>query len=100
MHDNSHRELYQYQTLWTVPSALLINTLLSPYHAKKGVGESTQAVLVLYKNVSNEVLSDAGLGTVTNQKSTPLSGVQYVSVHCVLILVLGYITLKRTTPVK
>ena len=35
------------------------------------------------------------LGTVTNPKSTPLTGVQYVSVHCVLILVLGYITLKK-----
>ena len=34
-------------------------------------------------------------GTVTNPKSSPLTGVQYVSVHCVLILVLGYITLKR-----
>ena len=39
-------------------------------------------------------------GTVTNPKSSPLTGVQYVSVHCVLILVLGYITLKRTTQVK
>ena len=34
-------------------------------------------------------------GTVTNPKSSPLTGVQYVSVHCVLILVLGYITLKE-----
>ena len=40
------------------------------------------------------------LGTVTNPECTPLSGVQYVSVHCVLILVLGYITLRRTTKVK
>ena len=40
------------------------------------------------------------LGTVTYPKSTPLTGVQYVSMHCVLILVLGYITLKRTTQVK
>ena len=39
-------------------------------------------------------------GTVTNPKSTPLTGVQYVSMHCVLILALGYIRLKRTTPVK
>ena len=29
-------------------------------------------------------------GTVTNPKSSPLTGVQYVSMHCVLILVLGY----------
>ena len=28
-------------------------------------------------------------GKVTNPKSTPLTGVQYVSMHCVLILVLG-----------
>ena len=40
------------------------------------------------------------LETVTNPKSTPLTGVQYVSVHCVLILVLGYITLKRATTAK
>ena len=40
------------------------------------------------------------LGTVTNPKSTPLTGVQYVSVYCVLILVLVYITLKRTTQLK
>ena len=40
------------------------------------------------------------LWTVTNPKSTPLTGVQYVGVHCVLILVLGYITLKRTTQME
>ena len=28
-------------------------------------------------------------GTVTNPKSSPLTGVQYVSIHYVLILVLG-----------
>ena len=39
-------------------------------------------------------------GTVKNPKSSPLTGVQYVSVHCVLILVLHYITLKRTTELK
>ena len=48
MHDNSHGELCQCQTLLTVPSAWLIDTLLSPYQTKKGVGESTQATLVLY----------------------------------------------------
>ena len=40
------------------------------------------------------------LGTVTNPKLTPPTGVQYISMHCVLILVLGYITLKRTIQVK
>ena len=40
------------------------------------------------------------LWMVTNAESTPLTGVQYISVHCVSILVLGYITLKRTTQAK
>ena len=48
MHDNSHGELHQFQTLLTLPSIWLIDTLLSPYQAKKGVGESTQAAVVLY----------------------------------------------------
>ena len=100
MHDNTHGELYWYQTLWTVPSAWLINTLLSPFQARKGVGESTQAVLVSYVMSAKRHYQMLVWGTVTNPNSTPLTGVQYVSVHCVLILVLGYITLKRTTPVK
>ena len=61
MHDNSHGELCQFQTLLTLPSAWLIDTLLSPYQAKKGVGESTQASCFVC-NVSREALSDAGLG--------------------------------------
>ena len=74
--------------------------LLSPYQAKKGVGESTQAALVLYVMSAQRHCQMLVWGTVTNPKSSPLTGVQYVSVHCVLILVLGYITLKRTTQVK
>ena len=97
MHDNSHEELCQFQTL---PSAWLIDTLLSPYQAKKGVGESTQAAVVLYVMSTERHCQMLGWGTVTNPKSSPLTGVQYVSVHCVLILVLGYIKLKRTTQVK
>ena len=62
MHDNSHRELCQFQTLLTLPSTWLINTLLSPYQAKKGVGESTQAALVLYVMSAKRHWSDAGLG--------------------------------------
>ena len=100
MHDNSHGELCQSQTLLTVPSAWLINTLLSPYQAKKGVGESPQAALVLYVMSAKRHCQMLVLGTVTNPKSTPVTGVQYVSMYCVLILVLGYITLKRTTQVK
>ena len=100
MHDNSHGELCQCQTLLTVPSAWLINTLLSQYQAKKGVGASTQAALVLYVMSAKRHCQMLDLGTVTNLKSTPLTGVQYISMHCVLILVLGYITLKRTTQVK
>ena len=100
MHDDSHGELCQCQTLLTVPSAWLINTLLSPYQAKKGLGESTQAVLVLYVMSAKRHCQMLVWGIVTNPKSTPLTGVQYVSVHCVLILGLGYITLKRSTQVK
>ena len=48
MHDNSHGELCQFQTLLTPPSAWLIDTSLHPYQAKKGVGESTQAAVVSY----------------------------------------------------
>ena len=99
MDDNSHRELCQFQTLLTVPSAWLIDTLLSPYQAKKGVGESTQATLVSYVMSAKRHCQMLVLGTVTNPKSSPLTGVQYVSMHCALILVLGYITLKRTTQV-
>ena len=97
MHDNSHRELCQFQTL---PSTWLIDTSLSPYQAKKGVGESTQAAVVSYVMSAERHCQMLVWGTVTNPKSSPLTGVQYVSVHCVLILVLGYITLKRTTQVK
>ena len=82
------------------PFTWLINTLLSPYQAKKGVGESTQAALVSYVMSAKRHCQMLVFGTVINPKSTPLTGVQYVSVHCILILVLSYITLKRTTQVK
>ena len=62
-----------------------------------GVGENTQAVLDLYVMSAKGHCLILVLETVTNPKHTPLTGVQYVSMHCVLILVLGYITLKRTT---
>ena len=100
MCDNSHGELHQFQTLLTLPSTWLIDTLLSPYQAKKGLGESTQAALVLYVMSAKRHCQMLVWGTVTNPKSSPLTGVQYVSVHCILILDLGYITLKRTTQVK
>ena len=95
MHDNSHGELCQFQTLLTLPSAWLIDTLLSPYQVKKGARESTQAMLVSYVMSAKRHCQMLVWGTVTNPKSSPLTGVQYVSMHCVLILVLGYITLKR-----
>ena len=100
MHDNSHGELCQFQTLLTLPSTWLIDTLLSPYQAKKGEGESTQAAVVSYIMSAERHCQMLVWGTVTNPKISPLTGVQYVCVHCVLILVLGYITLKRTTQVK
>ena len=67
---------------------------------KKGPRESTQATLVLYVMSAKRHCQMLVLGTVTNAKSAPLTGVQYVSMHCVLILDLGDITLKRTTQVK
>ena len=66
MHDNSHGELHQFQTL---PSTWLRDTSLSPYQAKKGLGESTQAAVVFFIcNVSREALSDAGLGDIYKPK--------------------------------
>ena len=62
MHDNSHGELCQCQTLLTLPSAWLINTLLSPYQAKKRVGEKHPGCTCFLCNVSREALSDAGFG--------------------------------------
>ena len=100
MYDYSHGELCQFQMLLTLPSAWLIDTLLSPYQAKKGVGESTQAALVSYVMSAKRPCHMLVWGTFTNPKSSPLTGVQYVSIHCVLFLVLDYITLKRTTQVK
>ena len=100
MHDNSHGELCQFQILLSLLSAWLIDTLWSPYQAKKGLGESTQAALDSYVMSAKRHCQMLVWGTVTNPKSSPLTGVQYVSVHCIMILVLGYITLKRTTQVK
>ena len=100
MHNNSHGELCRFQTLLTFPSAWLIDTSLHPYQAKKGVGESTQATLVSYAMSAERHCQMLVWGTVTKPNSQPLTGVQYVSVYCVLILVSGYITLIRTTQVK
>ena len=82
------------------PLCLVDKHFIEPIPGQKGVGESIQAVLVSYVIPTKKHCQMLVLGTVTNPKSTPLTGVQYVSMHCVLILVLGYITLKRTTQVK
>ena len=82
------------------PLHLVDKHFIEPIQAKKGVGESTQAVLVSYVMSAKRHCQMLVWGTVTNPKSPPLTGVQYVNVHCVLILVLGYITLKRTIQVK
>ena len=65
---NSHGELCRFQTLLTVPSAWLMNTLLSPYQAKKGLGESTQAALVSYVMSAKRHCQMLVWGTVTNPK--------------------------------
>ena len=82
------------------PLHLVDKHFIKPIPGKKGVGESTQAMPVSYVMSAKRHCQMLVWWTVTNSKTTPLTGVQYVSMHCVLILVLGYITLKRTTPVK
>ena len=82
------------------PLCLVDKHFIESIPDKKGVGESTQAMLVSYVMSAKRPCQMLAFGTVTNPKCTPLTGVPYVSVHCVLILVLDYITLKRTTQVK
>ena len=81
MHDNS-MGIVPVSDPVDCPLCMVIDTLLSPYQAKKGVGESTQAMLCFVCNVNKEGLSDAGFGDSYNPKSLPLTGVQYVSMHC------------------
>ena len=82
------------------PLHLVDRHFIEPIPGQEGVGKSTQAAVVSYVMSAERHCQMLVLGTVTNPKSSPLTGVQYVSVHCVLIFVLGYITLKRTTQVK
>ena len=82
------------------PLSLVDKHFIEPIPGQEGVAESTQAALVLYVMSTKRHCQMLVLWTVTNPKSTPLTGVQYVSMHCVLILVLGYITLKKTIQVK
>ena len=82
------------------PLCLVDKHFIESIPGQEGVGEITQAVLVLYVMSAKRHCQMLVLRTVTNPKSICLTGVQCVSMHCVLILVLGYITLKRTTQVK
>ena len=84
MHNNSHRELCQFQTLLTLPSAWLIDTLLSPYQAKKGVGESTQVALVLYVMSAKRHCQMLVWGTVTNPNK--FTSYWYSICKCVLCI--------------
>ena len=61
MHDNSHGELCQFQTLLTLPSAWLIDTIeLIP--GQEGGRRKHPSCACFVCNVSKEALSDAGLG--------------------------------------
>ena len=80
------------------PLCLVNKYFIEPIPGQEGGRRKHPSCACFICNVSKEALSDVW-GTVTNPKSSPLTGVQYVSMHCVLILVLGYITLKRTTQV-
>ena len=94
MHENYHGELYQYQTL-DCPLHLVDKHFIEPIPGQERGRRKNPSDACFVCNVGKEALSDVGLGTVTNPKGAPLAGVQYVSVHYVLILVLGHITLKR-----
>ena len=82
------------------PLHLVDKHFIEPMPGQEGGRRKHPSCACFVYNVSKEALSDAGLGDSYKPKNSPLTGVQYVSVHCVLILGLGYITLKRTTQVK
>ena len=82
------------------PLCLVDRHFIEPIPGQEGGRRKYPSCTCFVCNVSKGALSDAGWRTVTNPKSSPLTDVQYVSMHCVLMLVLGYITLKRTTQVK
>ena len=82
------------------PLCLVDKHIIEPIPGQEGGRRKHPSHACFVCNVSKEALSDAGFGESYKPKNTPLTGVQYVNVHCVLILVLGYITLKRTTQVK
>ena len=82
------------------PLCLVDKHFIEPIPGQEGGRRKHPSHACFICNVSKEALSDAGFGDSYKPKSTPLTGVQYVSMHYVLILVLGYVTLKRTTQVK
>ena len=101
MHDNNHGELYLVPDPVDCPLCLVDKHFIEPIPGQEeGRRKHPSHVLVLYVMSAKRHCQKLVLGTVTNPKSTPITGVQYVSVHYVLILVLGYITLKRTTQAK
>ena len=82
------------------PLHLVDGHFIEPIPGQEGGRRKHPSHACFVCNVSKEALSDAGLGDSYKPKSSPLTGVQYVSIHYVLILGLGYITLKRTSQVK
>ena len=79
------------------PLWLVDKHFIEPIPGQEGVGENTKHVLVLYVMSAKRHCQMVVLGTVTNPKSTPLTGVQYVSMLCVLILFRLYHTEKDYT---
>ena len=76
------------------PLCLVDRHFIEPIPGQEGGRRKHPVMLVLYVMSAKRHCQMLVLGTVTHPKSTPLTGVQFVSVHCVLILVLGYITLN------
>ena len=82
------------------PLHLVDRHFIVPIPGQEGGRRKHQATLVSYVISAERHCQMLVWETVTKPKSPPLTGVQRVSMHCVLILVLGYITLKGTTQVK
>ena len=96
------------------PLHLVERHFIEPIPGQEGARRKHPSRSCFICNVSREALSDAGLGDSYKHKKFTSYWCSickralcidpcfrlYVSMHCVLILVLGYITLKRTTQVK
>ena len=86
MCDNSHGGIVQVPDPVECPLCLVDKYFIEPIPGQEGGRRKYPSCACFVFNVSKEALSDAGFGDSYNPKSAPLTGVQYASVHCVLII--------------